>query len=167
MFDNINIIEILKLGLPGLVFILAFLSYQLLKREQARAEPSIPILKSIRQYMYLSIFLAVLTIIAPLIPPAAHQQDVFSAQAKLSGTRLENGQAAVCIDAKYANHYLLLTNTNMGKMIQVQAKSVIPCKKDDLISINMNDAAELGLETGMTSMTIEVAPAVAGQKFVI
>ena len=45
---DLPIIEILKIGLSGLVFLLAFLAYRLLAREQSRDEPNSKMLRNVR-----------------------------------------------------------------------------------------------------------------------
>lgn len=65
--DNWDIIEILKVGLPGLVFLLSAFSYRLLAREQGKSRPNHDMLESIKHYMYINVLLAILTAMSPLI----------------------------------------------------------------------------------------------------
>jgi len=59
--ENLNIIEILKLGLTGLVFLLALLSFKLLSQEQnSKNEPREIIIKTINRFMTMSIILTLL-----------------------------------------------------------------------------------------------------------
>ena len=163
-----DIIEILKLGLPGLVFLLSLLSYRLLTKEQDKKSPSQLILRSIRQYMYLNIFLAVLTVSGSLIENEFFADStVFNIQAKMGSRQLTVGDAAVCINARYANRHLLLKDAETGKVIQVYAKTVIPCSDGDHITLNQSDALNLGWEKGITDSLVEVVPAMPGQKFII
>lgn len=54
------IAKILQVGLAGFAFLLAYLGYRLIAREQNKENPSSAILKSARQYFYLCILLAVI-----------------------------------------------------------------------------------------------------------
>ena len=164
-----DIIEILKLGLPGLVFLLSLLSYRLLTKEQDKKSPSQLILKSIKQYMYLNIFLAILTVSGSIIEDEfITDSTVFNIQANTGNRTLTVGDAAVCNNADYTNRYLLLKDTNTGKVIQVYAKTVIPCSNgDNHITLNQSDASNLGWKNGITDSLVEVVLAMPGQKFII
>ncbi len=163
-----GIIDILKLGLPGLVFLLSLLSYRLLTKEQDKKSPSQLILRSIKQYMYLNIFLAILTVSGSLIEDEFFADStVFNIQANTGGKKLTVGDAAVCINARYTNRHLLLKDTKTGKMIQVYAKTVMPCSKVDHITLNQSDALNLGWKKGITDSLVEVVLAMPGQKFII
>ena len=169
--DNLNIIEVLEQGLPGLVFLLSLLAFRLLTKEQDKPSPSQPILRSVRQFMYVNIFLAVLTVSASIIAgykdnPIA-DSTVFNIQAKTGGSSLTVGNAAVCINAGYANRHLLLKDTETGKVIQVYAKTVIPCSDGYHIALNQTDALNLGWKKDITISLVEVVTAMPGQKFII
>jgi len=56
----VNILEILRLGAVGLVFLLAALAFRLLLKEQAREHPREPILRSVRVFMFFAVVLAVI-----------------------------------------------------------------------------------------------------------
>jgi hypothetical protein len=55
-----NIVSILQVGLSGLAFLLAWFSYHLISREQAKADPRPEVLRSARLYFYQCIALAVI-----------------------------------------------------------------------------------------------------------
>ena len=163
-----DIVQILKLGLPGLVFLLSLLSYRLLTKEQDKKSPSQLILKSIKQYMYLNIFLAVLTVSGSYIEDKFFSNStVFNIKAKTGGKQLSAGEAAVCSNARYADRHLLLKDSSTDYVIQVEAKSVIPCTNGDHIVLNQSDAVNLGWKEGITASLVEVVPAMRGQKFII
>lgn len=167
---DINIVDILKLGLPGLAFLLSLLSYHLLTKEQDKTHPSDRMLKSIRHFMYVNIFLAVLTIAAPIIDKyygGSPGMDIFSVAAKADGENLGKGNAAVCITTPYANRHLLIKDITTGKAIQVFARSVIPCGSGIHISLAPEDAMNLGWAKGELSSIVEVAPAALGQMFIL
>lgn len=168
--DNINIIDILKLGLPGLVFLLSLLSYHLLTKEQARDAPNDKMLSSIKQFMYVTIFLAILTMVAPLVDKYWEEETsykIFNVIAKADAGTLKKGDAAVCTTVPYASRHLLIKDIKTGRAIQVFARSVIPCASDRYILLTLEDAANLGWTNGENSSTVEVVPAVLGQMFVL
>ena len=168
--DEINVVEILKLGLPGLAFLLSLLSYHLLTKEQDKASPSERMLKSIRHFMYVNIFLAVLTLTTPVIDKyygASPDMDILSVAAKADGRNLGKGNAAVCTTMPYANRHLLIKDIATGRAIQVFARSVIPCANGMHISLTPADATELGWPQGEISSTVEVVPAALGQMFIL
>jgi hypothetical protein len=93
---------------------------------------------------------------------------VFNVLADTGGRKLTVGDAAVCINTRYTNRHLLLKDTNTGRVIQVYAKTVIPCNNgDDRITLNQSDALNLGWKKGITDSLVEVVLAMPGQKFII
>ena len=66
IFKGLDVVSVLKVGLPGLVFLLSLFSYRLLASEQQNAAPRKVILDSIRKYTYINLTFAVLTLLAPL-----------------------------------------------------------------------------------------------------
>ena len=61
--ENWNILEILRLGAIGLGFLLAFLAYRLLGKEQKEREPREAILASVHRYMFFAVSIIVLGIV--------------------------------------------------------------------------------------------------------
>ena len=64
----LDVVEVLRVGLAGLAFILAFLGYRLLALEQAAKEPRPERLRASRTFMFQCITLAVIVGIFELIP---------------------------------------------------------------------------------------------------
>ena len=167
---DINVVDILKLGLPGLAFLLSLLSYHLLTKEQEKTSPNVRMLKSIRQFMYLNIFFAILTIAAPIIDKnygGLPGMEILSVAAKADGENLGKGNAAVCTTVSYANRHLLIKDIATGRAIQVFARSVIPCASGIHISLTPEDATNLGWPKGEVSSTVELVPAAPGQMFIL
>jgi hypothetical protein len=54
-----DVVSILQVGLSGLAFLLALLSYRIISREQAKPEPRSNVLRSARLYFYQCIVLAI------------------------------------------------------------------------------------------------------------
>jgi hypothetical protein len=168
--DNLNILEILKLGLPGIVFILSLLSYRLLSQEQKKKDPSYPILRSIRCYMYVNILLAFLTALGPFIEAnytILSKNNTYSVKAKLGETQLNSGEARVCSKAKYSGRFLLLKDSKTERLIQVEARAIMPCKNDEEIQISEEDVEKLGWTDPSERVLVEVVAAEEGQKFCI
>ncbi len=170
--ENIDVVGVLNQGLPGLVFLLSLLAFWLLTREQQKGRPNSAILKSIRHFMYINIFLALFTFIAPAADRILSQQDsqsfaAFDVKAKLGATTLKVGSAAVCVNADYANRHLLLKDKNTGNAIQVYAETVVPCVNGIQISLNQLDAFNLGWSADVNSSQVEVIPAMPGTKFIL
>lgn len=67
MENTINVAEILKFGLNGLVFLLAMMSFTLLLNEQKKPNPNADMLCSIKDYMNKNIVLAFLTLILSIV----------------------------------------------------------------------------------------------------
>jgi hypothetical protein len=66
-FKDLNVLEILKIGAIGLGFLLALMSYNLIKKEQEKPKPSNTILRSAKGFMIFSIILMLLGIISEFI----------------------------------------------------------------------------------------------------
>lgn len=165
--DNLNVVDILKMGLPGLVLLLSVLSYRLLANEQGKDHPRDGVLKSIKQFMYLNLVFAVLTVAAPLVEGEfSAKSDEFTVPA-MAGESLAKGSAAVCSGTDYANRYLLVRDVETGKLIQVFARSVIPCDENPQIAINLQDAENLGWQTGIARKDVRVVVALPGYMFTI
>lgn len=162
-----DIVEILKLGLPGLVFLLALLSYRLLAKEQQKDKPDRTILKYIKSYMYVNILLAILTASAPFLESTrtAGEEKCFIVEARLSESDLASGHAAVCSNAPYSSRYLLIHDENTAKIIQVYALGVLPCVDDTFLFLNHADAANLGWTDDVNSGMVLVNAAEVGQMY--
>jgi len=163
-----DIIEILKLGLPGLVFLLAAFSYKLLAKEQEKDKPSLDVLKSIKHYIYVNVLLAVLTVTSPIIDHKYFSSSkVMNIEAMTDVHDLKKGMAAVCHNVRYANRYLLVKDHSTGKLVQVFSGNVVPCSGDHHIVLNREDAVKLGWNVTNTKGIVEIVSALPGYKFTI
>ncbi len=174
--ENLNIIEILKVGLPGLVFLLALLSFNLLSKEGARDHPRPSLLKAIRNFMYVNIVLATLTLAAPILDrfvpnllgkEAFSDQKAFSIEAKISPTINESGKATVCQNVDYRNSFLLVKDAVSQRLVQVRATGVCPCTDSKYILLGALDASQLGWPEEIDNRQVEVVPAPPGYRFEI
>ncbi len=166
--ENWNIVEILKLGLPGLVFLLSILSFKLLSKEQGKVRPSPSILKSIRNFMFINVALAIMTLASPVVSSTFFSSnEVFNIVAKNGNAQLGQGNAAVCHDARYANRYLLIKNKKTNNLIQVFAGTLIPCIDSQEIGLNEKDIRDLGWNIGNNDGFVEVVTAPPGLKFTV
>ncbi len=166
-----DILAILQLGLPGVVFLLSFLVFRLLSKEQEKEKPSPSMLKTIRVSMYINVGLALIVLLASFIkvnvPKVKLNDSVFHVQAILSGTKLEVGTAAVCSNASYSGRYLLITDKKTMRIIQVEAKGILPCTMEEIIALNNSDALKLGWKSEDPSLKVEVVAAENGQKYIL
>lgn len=159
---SINLLEILKQGLPGLVFLLSLLSCWLLSIEQKRPEVREAVLKTIQKYIYINATFVALTVVTPIAESkiSAKNQE-FTVTATIQ-TGIKKGSAAVCSETHYAQRYLLIRNPkNSGNLIQVLAKTVIPCPSasEPVIKISPEDASQLGWNDGINSDVVAVVAA--------
>jgi hypothetical protein len=58
--NDISVVEILKVGLSGLVFLIAFLGYHLLRKEQERDEPRDTVFKTVLAFIVLCFIMALM-----------------------------------------------------------------------------------------------------------
>jgi hypothetical protein len=170
--ENLNIIEILKVGLPGLVFLLALLSFNLLSKEGARDHPRLSLLKAIRNFMYVNIVLATLTLASPMLDrfvpkTSLPDQKAFSIEAKISPTISESGKATVCQNVDYRNSFLLVKDIVSQRLVQVRATGVCPCTNSKYILLSALDASDLGWPAEIDNRQVEVVPAPPGYRFEI
>lgn len=166
--ENLDIVSILKVGLPGLVFLLSMLSFRLLTKEQEKDQPSDGILSSIKIFMCINVALAVLTLASPIIDHFGNDIDTdegFKIKANMAVASLEQGNAQVCLDAGYKNKYLLVGDSSTGKVVQVFAGSPIPCPDTKQILLNEKDLNQLGWSGGAMSRMVDVSVAKPGYKF--
>jgi len=167
--DNLNIPEILKVGLPGLVFLLSVLSFKLLNSEQQKKAPSQPMLRSIKQFMYINIFLAVLTASGPFVEKTYFTtlsktnaiEDIPLTVTLVSNNKLGKDEAAYCAKAKYGGRFILISDG--GKATQRFAKyGTLMCDGQDKIQINSPE--KLGFKN---DETVTVFIANEGMKFIV
>lgn len=168
--ENLNITEILNAGLPGSVFLLSMLSYLLLANEQKKEIHDVRIIGTIKTFMYINIFLAILTGASPVIDRAVSQgiliEEPFTILANKGDNYFGQGKVLVC-NNNYNGRYLLITSGNRGKMFQGLA-NYVPCASEgneQHIVITENDAQKLGWEASVTEDKVEVAMAPLGLKF--
>lgn len=171
-FETLNIIEILKFGLPGLVFLLSLFSYRLLSSETKNENSDDGVLSAIKQYMYLNFVFACLTIAAPILDKtvlhhdAPHEYVTFHIQGESS--QLATGKASVCTHSKYKNRYILLgyeTNSQL-KTVQVFARPHLPCNDNYKLMLSSGDVISLGIESAaLPNLKLSGPAASSGLKF--
>ena len=169
---NLNIVEILKLGLPGLIFLLSIMSYRLLSKEQSTATPRSSILSTLKRFMYVNILFAVLTVLAPLVDSTLQpsvEKTLSSVRVTTRSMALHKGDAAVCHGLSYANRYLLVKGTQTeGKMIQVFSGTIMPCSTpENTLALNEEDVRTLGWQPGDIPGAVEAIVAPPGLQFVM
>jgi hypothetical protein len=167
---NLPIIEILKVGLPGLVFLLSMLSFRLLSKEQDKKTPSTKILSSIKLFMYVNVGLAVLTLASPFVDSSKRVNDINKVRSLKVGLaeqqNIEAGVAVVCVGAEYQGHYLLVSDE--ANLVQVYANVPSPCKELGNLRLSKPDLRKLGWDndTIRTGKHLDVVVAEMGTQFV-
>ena len=162
------VVDILKVGFPGLVFLLALFAYKLLSRAGDSSKPNKEVLPLIKNFMYINVTLAVLTMTAPIIDYAlSEKSETFKVSAVVASSDDKTGMVSVCNNEKYLNRYLLIKDFESQKLIQVFADRIIPCEEDDFIVLSPDDAAHLGWQSTANSKDVVVVTALPGYKFVI
>lgn len=172
--ESFSVIEVLKLGFPGLIFLLSFTSYMLLSQEKKAHEPRKNILDVIKVFMYINCVLAILTILAPIIaplvesviPPRDAEESLFNVHAEVSGLNLEKGKSAICQGTNYKLRYILIIDPKTNNGTEVFAERTIPCPADLTIFINKEDATLLGWRDDAKTGSINAIVAPRGYKFV-
>lgn len=171
--ESFSVLEILKLGFPGLIFLLSFMSYMLLSKEKKAPEPNNNILGVIKSFMYTNCILAVLTIVAPIIAPLvetfAHstnaEETLFNIRAEVSTLNLEKGKSAICQGTKYKSRYILISDPKTNNATDVFAERTVPCSADLTILINKEDATLLGWRDDAKTGSVNAVVAPLGYKF--
>jgi len=160
------VVDILRVGLPGLVFLLSLLAYRLLARLEDSEKPDANVLQLVKSYMYVNVALAVLTLASPIIEYLLSEKpDVFNIEALIATSDQEAGKAFVCQNSNYANRYLLIRDQKTQGLIQVFAGGIIPCPNNKHIVLSPVDVPKLGWQLNDTSAIVEVVTALPGYKF--
>lgn len=165
---DLNIVlEILQVGFPGLVFLLSLFSYRLLASDRLMTNGNNEVFRCIRNFMYINVLLAVLTMSSPIIDHTlSEKSETFTLSLVKSSDDNEIGMASVCIDEKYISQFLLIKDSTSDKLVQVKADKGIPCTGEKQIILNTTDAANLGWLPPVDGAYVEVTTALPGYKFI-
>lgn len=167
--DTLNVVEILKMGLPGLVLLLSFLSYWLVSKEQSKENPRETVLKSIKQFMYFNLVFAVLTMAAPLVEKQIMTSplDIPIDAVAMVGESLPIGSAAVCKSSINANKYVVVGNVGKpAEYFEVLARGVMSCNDNKQIAISAHEAEiKLKWPKNITQKDVRITAAPLGYRF--
>ncbi len=168
--ENLNVLEILKLGLPGLVFLMSVLTYRLIEKEQKKEKPNSEVIRLIRHYRDTSLVFALLTMFPPVIEKYFLAEKEHYKQIPISASvdngDLEYGSAKVCNNAPYFGRYLLVTDKTSQAITQVHAKHVLGCEQNQKkIILSQSDAKNLNWKSNNAEVLLLVAN--KGQKYII
>ena len=72
------VVEILRVGFSGLIFLLAFLAYRLLAKEQVKSKPDPKILSAITSYRAYTLIAALLTVLVTVISLVFEERGILS-----------------------------------------------------------------------------------------
>jgi hypothetical protein len=84
MLEDLNVLEILRLGFVGIAFLLAGLSYLLLRKEQDRSDQRTSMFKSIYVFMAFSLILASASFYIQIQPKGAAPEVLVAYKTTLS-----------------------------------------------------------------------------------
>jgi hypothetical protein len=168
--DNINVLEILKLGLPGLVFLMSVLTYRLIEKEQKKEQPNSEVIRLIKHFRNTSLVFAILTMFPPVLEhyffTEKKQYEQIPIVAFTDEGNLERGVARVCDGAPYYGHYLLITDTVSQSIAQVHAKHVLGCTQDQKkIILSRHDTQSFNWQSNSAQVLLLAAN--KGQKYVV
>lgn len=127
--ENIDVLEILKLGLPGLVFLMMLMSFRLISKSQKqKLDPKTS--RNVRVFIFTNVFLALVVVGAPLLDNSELKIATFEVKAIKAGAE-EELNVGVCTNSPYKNRYMLLRNSDsFVRIVQVKSKGIIPCPGD-------------------------------------
>lgn len=173
--NQFDIVEILKAGIAGLIFLLSLFSFKLLHAEQKKDSPNSDILSSIRYYMNINIIFVVVTILSTavdnLMNTNGDRQSALDTNITFTIRQYDTLQsrfALVCNDSQFNNRYILLTHMVDGqiKTIEVFAKpGMASCAGENILALNAVDLGELGLTSISEDLAIAGTVALPGTKF--
>lgn len=168
--ENINVLEILKLGLPGLVFLMSVLTYRLIEKEQSKEKPNSEVIHLIKHFRNTSLVFAVLTMFPPIIEHYFFNEKQPYKQIPISAFvddgSLVSGTARVCDGVPYYGHFLLVTDKSSQAITQVHAKHVLGCEQDQpKIILSQADVESFNWQGNSAEVLLLVAN--KGQKYVI
>jgi hypothetical protein len=126
---NIDVLEILKLGLPGLVFLMMLMSFRLISKSQKQKLDQ-KTTRNIRLFIFTNVFLAIVVVAAPIIDNRNLKVETFEIKAIKADSAGEL-HVGVCTNSPYKNRYMLLRNSDsFVEIVQVKSKGIIPCSSD-------------------------------------
>lgn len=174
--NQFDVVEILKAGIAGLIFLLSLFSFKLLHAEQKKESPNSDILSSIRYYMKINIVFVVVTILSTavdnLLKMNGDRQSALDTNITFTirqyNNTLQSRFALVCNDSQFNNRYILLTHMVDGqiKTIEVFAKpGMASCAGENILALNAGDLGELGLTSISEDLAISGTVALPGTKF--
>jgi hypothetical protein len=130
MTANFDVARILSFGTVGLGFLLAFLAYQLLRKEQSVEHPRENILKAINYYMMFSISLCILGLASEVYRDFSHNNASTQTAVQNTNTPLPLDPHDQPVAIEVADNFLSKINTNdiagAYAMLDSMAKHMVP-----------------------------------------
>lgn len=143
-FSNFSIPEILNYGIIGLGFLLAFLSYRLLVKEQAIEQPRTRILKAIYVFMSFSLCILGLGLFLKLKELNSEEVILLKAQNKIINNAINFNPSIISfddvrdyVDASYSDAFILKVIESSDGLL---SKSIVieNSKEKDGVLFNKN-----------------------------
>jgi hypothetical protein len=173
--DMDNVLNILKLGPPGLVFLLALMAYRLIAGAGLGGQADRHRALLIRNFMYINVVLACMTLAAPFVDWYVSHWVNIVAQREIqidevaANKDVAPGTAVVCNNAGYGNRYLMVkaADEENTAMVQVIAVSVMPCAVPNRITLSTDDFVKLNWGGSKGNRQVAVVVAGQGERFVL
>jgi hypothetical protein len=110
--------EILKIGFSGLIFLLAYLGFRLLDKEQGKPKPNPSILKAIANYRTYTLVAAVIAIVATVVQHAFDERET---------AQLIRAQAPICLKQLERLHTALSMSPSADDLRQGSNEATQAC----------------------------------------
>lgn len=163
-----DVIKILQLGLPGLVFLLMLMSFRLITRAQKKNKSDPKVLKTIQLFISTNIAITLIVVGASVLDQiyvdegVATTLEIKAVKANMEETHV----VAVCTNSSFKNRFMLLKDPNPeAGIIQVESKGTIPCSgEEEELRLSSYLANQLGWKDKKEGiLTVDVAA--SGYKF--
>jgi len=157
-----DVIKILQLGLPGLVFLLMLMSFKLITRSQNKDKPDPKVLKTIQLFISTNIAITLIVVGASVLDQVyvnegiAETLEIKAVKANMTDTHV----VAVCTSSSFKNRFMLLKDSNPeAGIVQVRSKGTIPCTgEDEELRLSSHLANQLGWQDKKEGvLTVDVA----------
>ena len=157
-----DVIKILQLGLPSLVFLLMLMSFRLISHAQKKEKSDPKIIKTIQLFVSTNIAITLIVVAASVLDQLYVSDgvtDTLEVKAVKSNSE-ELDVVAVCTNSSIKNRFMLLKDPDpeVG-IIQVLSKGTIPCSgEDEELRLSSHLANKLGWKDRTEGfLTVDVA----------
>lgn len=159
--ENVDVVKILGYGVTGLSFLLAFMAYSLLVKEQKKQEPNEAFLKSISKFMKFCFLLALLGLTSEVILTVKDkvtkdndgtEQYFLTYNLKVSDTEIERDNSVYYEDLK---SLLEISKSDYSRICIVANSKNIHINTNVKISWELFDSVDNKLNSGSFASTLQ------------